>query len=206
MISALPIGGYVRMASRADETAAVLEGGGETVPGKGPSTDPRWDPDAMVPHGPIPVPADRWFESKPTWARVIILVAGVTMNAVLTLVVSTGVYAYYGRQQAPAVIDTVIAGRPAALAGMQAGDSVIAVNGALRFAGGPSSSTRYRARLASRCHMEIARGAARVTLAITPAADTSADPTTRAVLLRLAASASARSPAKNSQAGCCAIG
>ena len=61
VISALPIGGYVRMASREDESAQILEGGGETVK-EGAEKDPRWDPDAMVPHGPHPVPANRWFE------------------------------------------------------------------------------------------------------------------------------------------------
>jgi regulator of sigma E protease len=128
VISMLPVGGYVRMASRADETASVLEGGNETVR-EGAELDPHWDPDAMVPHGPHPVPANRWFESKPTYARVVILLAGVTMNAVLSIVMATGIFAVYGRSDAPTVIDTLVAGKPAERAGLERGDSVVAVGG-----------------------------------------------------------------------------
>ena len=46
-----------------------------------------WDPNAMKPFGPQAVPEHRWFESKPLMARLFILIAGVTMNAVLALVV-----------------------------------------------------------------------------------------------------------------------
>jgi regulator of sigma E protease len=84
----------------------------------------------MVPFGPKPVPEDRWFESKPLWGRLIIMLAGVTMNAILALVVSTGLFAGYGRAYIPAVVDSVVAGRPAERAGLLKGDSIIAVNGA----------------------------------------------------------------------------
>ncbi len=84
----------------------------------------------MYPFGPKPVPPHRWFESKPLPARLFILLAGVTMNAILTLVVATGTIAYYGTGYRPAVIDSVLADRPAQLAGVQAGDSIVAVDGA----------------------------------------------------------------------------
>jgi regulator of sigma E protease len=161
------------MASRADETAAVLEGGNET-PAEGAERDPRWDPDAMIPHGPRPVPENRWFESKPTWARVVILLAGVTMNALLTLVVSTGVFAISGRYDAPTVVDTVIAGNPAELAGLRSGDSVVAVDG---------KGVRTWSQLVgiiSRSpgkplQIEVARGTERVMLTMTPNAELGAD-------------------------------
>jgi regulator of sigma E protease len=129
VLSALPIGGYVRMASRDDEASAILEGGNETLK-EGAEHDKHWDPEAMVPNGPKPVPQNRWFESKSTWQRVVILIAGVFMNIVLTLVVSTGIYLSSGRRYVPAVIDSVVAGKPAAVAGLQRGDSVMAINGA----------------------------------------------------------------------------
>jgi len=129
VISALPIGGYVRMASRDDETMAKIEGGTEAAPAEEAQKDPRWDPDAMVPHGPHPVPEDRWFESKPVLQRVFVLLAGVTMNALLTIVVATGIYAGYGRTVVPAVVDSVVADRPAARAGFQKGDSVVSIDG-----------------------------------------------------------------------------
>ena len=72
VIGALPLGGFVRMASREDEATAFLEGGSEEarVPAVGASSSPTvtgephaveaktrdWDPDAMVPFGPKPVP------------------------------------------------------------------------------------------------------------------------------------------------------
>jgi len=176
VISALPIGGYVRMASRADETAAVLEGGNET-PKEGAEREPRWDPDAMMPHGPRPVPADRWFESKPTWARVVILLAGVTMNVVLTLVVATGVFAISGRIDAPTVVDTVVAGKPAERAGLRQGDSVVTMNG--RAVETWSQLVEIVSRSAGQpLTLEVMRGAERVTLTMTPEPERTPDPFT----------------------------
>ena len=146
VLAALPLGGFVRMASREDEATAFLEGGSEEkkVPAVGASSSPTiagsehavearprdWDPNAMVPFGPKPVPEDRWFESKPLWGRLIIMLAGVTMNAILALVVSTGLFVGYGRAYVPAVVDSVVAGRPADRAGLQKGDSIVALDGA----------------------------------------------------------------------------
>jgi regulator of sigma E protease len=136
------------MASREDEATAFLEGGSEqpkapAVPAVGASSSPTitgehhavearspdWDPEAMVPFGPKPVPEDRWFESKPLWGRLIIMLAGVTMNAILALVVSTGLFVGYGRAYIPAVVDSVVVGRPAERAGLLKGDSIVAVDG-----------------------------------------------------------------------------
>jgi regulator of sigma E protease len=128
VIAALPIGGYVRMASKEDEAASLLEGGNEEAKADA-EQDPRWDPEAMLPHGPKPVPAHRWFESKPTWARVVILMAGVTMNVLLTFGIATGVYTVKGRSYLPAVVDSLVVGLPAARAGVLPGDSIVALNG-----------------------------------------------------------------------------
>src|SRR3954469_8589254 len=54
----LPFGGYVRMASRHDAEVAFLEGGSEEEAAK-PSNDPDYDPNAMIPFGPKPVPENR---------------------------------------------------------------------------------------------------------------------------------------------------
>ncbi len=147
VLAALPLGGYVRMASREDEAVAFLEGGSEHAPGTIPTTGgnasgravddhsgdpergPDWDPNALAPFGPRPVPPDRWFESKSLPARLFILLAGVTMNFVLAFLVYAGNVALRGRPYVPPVIDSVMAGKPAALAGLQAGDSVTAVDG-----------------------------------------------------------------------------
>jgi regulator of sigma E protease len=149
VLAALPLGGFVRMAARDDEAVAFIEGGSES--GEVRPTDPEhpnevgangvpptvgadvhgddWDPNAMAPFGPKPVPEHRWFESKPLPARLLIMIAGVTMNVLLALVVSIGVFAGYGRPYLPAVVDSVIVDRPAARAGMQRGDRVVAIAG-----------------------------------------------------------------------------
>src|SRR5688572_25325639 len=90
ILGVIPLGGYVRMASREDEATAFLEGGSEESAAKriesGETPRPKdWDPNAMIPFGPKPVPAHRWFESKSLPQRLFILVAGVTMNALLAL-------------------------------------------------------------------------------------------------------------------------
>lgn len=129
-LSALPIGGYVRMASKDDEAASSLEGGGELTPdGQPVERSKHWDEHSMIPHGPKPIPSDRWFESKPLYARLVILLAGVTMNVVLALVVSTGIFAWYGRGYLVPKIETVVADRPAAQAGMLVGDSIVTIDG-----------------------------------------------------------------------------
>src|SRR5690606_21685884 len=55
--SALPIGGYVRMASKEDEHASALEGGPELRGDGEPVERSRhWDEHSMIPHGPLPIP------------------------------------------------------------------------------------------------------------------------------------------------------
>ncbi|MBI5600835.1 MAG: site-2 protease family protein, partial [Gemmatimonadetes bacterium] len=60
VLAALPLGGYVRMASREDETMAAIEGGKPEGADAGVTADAEkpadWDENAMVPFGPKPVP------------------------------------------------------------------------------------------------------------------------------------------------------
>src|SRR5437762_9936760 len=88
ILALLPLGGYVRMASRHDEETAFLAGRSEEKTARAPN-DPNYDPNAMIPFGPKPVPENRWFESKPLPARLLIMIAGVVMNALLAVVVAT---------------------------------------------------------------------------------------------------------------------
>src|SRR5689334_3768342 len=84
VLAALPLGGYVRMASRLDEDIAFLEGGSEESVKR---DDSELDPNALKPFGPLPVPENRLFENKPLLARLVILISGVTMNVLLAIVV-----------------------------------------------------------------------------------------------------------------------
>ena len=147
ILAALPLGGYVRMASREDEATAFLEGGPEVAPephtvGAGGTAkafdeervaghSTEYDPEAMVPFGPKPVPEHRWFESKRLPARLFILLAGVTMNFLLALVVMIGVAAGFGRTVLPTRVVGDVDSLPnaAALAQVQPGDTIVTVDG-----------------------------------------------------------------------------
>ncbi len=179
VISWLPIGGYVRMASRDDDTMAKIEGGKETEAPVDQPPSKHWDPEAMIPHGPKPIPPDRWFESKTTLQRIFILLAGVTMNAVLTIVVATGIYAAYGRQTIPAVVDSVVAGRAAERAGFATGDSVTAVAGApVRHWG--DFLREVTTRPGQRIAVDVVRAGRPLTLSVETEAREEADPVTGA--------------------------
>lgn len=172
-IGVLPLGGYVRMASRLDESAAGLEGGAETGP---PPDGERFDPNAMIPFGPKPVPENRWFESKPLGARIVIMVAGVTMNLLLGWALNVGAVMRYSHELTTRVSD-VVAGKPAAAAGFQTGDSVVAVNGA------PVKSWESFVKVVSGMpgkpvQIGVLRHGAPATMTVTPLQDSVVDPST----------------------------
>jgi len=100
-LSAIPLGGYVKMA------------------GENPEDNP---------HGA----ADE-FMSKSKWQRFQILLAGPAMNMILAVLVLALVLMQGDRVLAflskPAVIGVVQAGSPAEVAGIQAGDEVVKING-----------------------------------------------------------------------------
>jgi regulator of sigma E protease len=129
VLAALPLGGYVRMASREDEATAFLEGGSENSATQAANPKDGFDPNAMIPFGPKPIPEARWFESKPLPARLFIMLAGVTMNALLAYGIYAGLLLHSGLPTPIPVAAAVTPGKPAALAGLQAGDSITTLNG-----------------------------------------------------------------------------
>ena len=130
VVAALPLGGYVRMASRHDAESSFIEGGNEESDALKPGA-PGYDPDAMRPFGPKPVPEDRWFESKSLAARLFIMIAGVTMNFLLAFLVYSAVFVGYGEP----IVATRTVGAVQPIAGASAlselapGDTILAVNG-----------------------------------------------------------------------------
>jgi regulator of sigma E protease len=100
-ISALPLGGYVKMA------------------GDNPLEERKGDPDE--------------FLSKPRWQRVLIALAGPTMNIVMSLLLFTGIYMKGTKQPAfldrPMNVAGVLQDSTAQKAGIAAGDRIVAVNG-----------------------------------------------------------------------------
>jgi len=98
-INLLPIGGFVRMPG---------ENGDVNDP------DGNYDPQS--------------FAAKSAGKRIIVLVAGVTMNVILAMVLFTIAYGL-GEPTFPAVIGKVVPGTPAAIAGLRPGDTIVSVNG-----------------------------------------------------------------------------
>ncbi|MEP6589545.1 MAG: RIP metalloprotease RseP [Gemmatimonadota bacterium] len=111
-IAWLPLGGYVKMASKEeDPSSSVLEGGAS-----------------------VEVPPDRVFEAKPIWQRMVIILSGVTLNIVFAFVVFSGLAIKNGRQFDPTTtIGRVAADQlppaAAALAELPAGTRITAVDG-----------------------------------------------------------------------------
>lgn len=129
VLAALPLGGYVRMASRHDAETAFIEGGEETD-GLKPG-EKGYDPEAMMPFGPKKVPEHRWFESKSLAARLFIMIAGVTMNIILAYVIYTGLNIAYGKPVVATRVVGEVRGPLAAssLVQLRPGDTITAVNG-----------------------------------------------------------------------------
>ena len=112
-IAWIPLGGYVKMAGLEDEgMAGELEGGKSSVP-----IDPA-----------------RSFDQQPLWARMAVIVAGVTMNVVLAFVIYAGLGAIMGQPRlATTRVDSVYVDQlPASahnLALLQPGDQIVRING-----------------------------------------------------------------------------
>lgn len=182
-VSLIPLGGYVRMATREDDSMAGIEGGADRGSFEGAAERPAdvpealWDPQAMAPFGPKAVPEHRWVESKSVGARVFILSAGVIMNIVLTLFVSSGIFYVYGNAYRPAVIDSVVAGAPAANAGLLRGDRIVGVNGeAVR--AWDEVVDRIAPVTDGTVSLDVQRGSERLAVSVTPQATDVDDPAT----------------------------
>ncbi|HJP58942.1 MAG TPA: M50 family metallopeptidase [Gemmatimonadaceae bacterium] len=176
ILAALPLGGYVRMASREDEATAFLEGGTENSATQASPKD-DWDPNAMIPFGPKPIPESRWFESKPLIARLFIMLAGVTMNALLAYFIYAGLLLHSGLPTPIPVAAVVTPGKPAAEAGIQPGDSIATLNG--------YPLTRWEmlldtigASAGRTLDLGIVREGKPIQVQVTPAAETVPDPRT----------------------------
>jgi len=177
VLAALPLGGYVRMASREDEATAFLEGGSENSAVTPGSPKDGFDPNAMIPFGPKPIPEERWFESKPLPARLFIMLAGVTMNALLAYVIYFGLLLRSGIPTPVPVAAVVSPGKPAALAGIQVGDSIASLNGR-PLENWQTLLDSIGASAGRPLSLGIIRKGEPVTITVTPASEAVADPET----------------------------
>ncbi len=100
LISAVPLGGYVKMI------------------GEDPTDD---SPEAEDP--------ERSFSRKPVGTRALIILAGPLSNLLLPVLIFWGIYTFIGQPYFRPVIGSPDAGSPAAVAGLSAGDRIESVNG-----------------------------------------------------------------------------
>ena len=112
-ISWLPLGGYVKMASREEDSAAAMLEGGEAT---------------------ARVPPDRVFEAQPIWKRIVVILAGVTMNALLAWCLYVGLSYKNGRLVNPITIvgsvdTTALPAGASALRTLEPGSRITGING-----------------------------------------------------------------------------
>lgn len=107
-IAAIPLGGYVKFIDDANAASAG-------------SADALKDMSQAERTGA--------FQLKPIWQRAAVVAAGPLANFLLAIVVYSALNTTYGVRLPPPVIDGVVVGKPAAVAGIKQGDRVLSIGG-----------------------------------------------------------------------------
>lgn len=107
-ISAIPLGGYVRFV-------------GDMNPASAP------DPEVIANADPDLAP--RLFVNKNVWQRIAVVAAGPIANVILTFLILYALLLGYGRYTIAPVIGEVLPGSVAESAGLEAGDTILSVDG-----------------------------------------------------------------------------
>src|SRR6266850_7595258 len=104
-VSAIPLGGYVKLGG--DESNAPLEG-----------------------EGASDIPPQERFDLRPRWQRILVALAGPVMNILTALMIPLAAALMYGVPVTPApVVSRVASGGAAESAGLRPGDKIISFNG-----------------------------------------------------------------------------
>jgi len=109
------------------------------------------------------------FQAKRPLQRLAIVVAGPVMNFIVALVLLVVSYAVLGIPAPTTIVGDVSPDKPAALAGLQAGDRIIAVNGAAVNDGSVLVGDIQKS-LGKPLHLTYLRGAAKHDVTLTPVA------------------------------------
>ena len=107
-VAAIPLGGYVRFVGDMNAASA---------------------PDNDVVRNASPELAPRLFANKNVWQRISIVAAGPIANVILTFLILYALLLGYGRYTIPPVVGEVIVGSVAEAAGLEAGDTIVSVDG-----------------------------------------------------------------------------
>src|SRR5712691_4551724 len=104
-LSAIPLGGYVKLGG--DESNAPLEG-----------------------EGASDIPPQERFDLRPRWQRILVALAGPVMNILTALAIPLAAALMYGAPVTPApVVSRVASGGAAEAAGLRLGDKIVSFNG-----------------------------------------------------------------------------
>src|SRR5215213_3319847 len=146
-LSAIPLGGYVKLGG--DESNAPLEGAGATD-----------------------IPPEQMFNLRPRWQRIMVALAGPVMNILTALAIPFAGAMIYGVPATPSPVVYYVHPEGAAkTAGLQPGDRIISFNGTEN----PSWETIYGDGLLSPGHalpVVVNRNGSEVQLTIVPTART----------------------------------
>ncbi|MFH0992021.1 MAG: RIP metalloprotease RseP [bacterium] len=140
-VSWVPIGGYVKISGMIDE-----------------SFDTEF----------VGKPPEPWeFRSKPIWQRMIVICAGVVMNVLLAIVIFWGIIFSHGKTVKPITeVGFVEQGSPAASAGFQSGDLVLAVNSNPVLTWEDVDDLVFKEALSGTLAVEVQRAGAPATIAV----------------------------------------
>ena len=137
-LSAIPLGGYVALAGQ-DEEEELPEGFGET----------------------------EGFWSRPPWQRLILVAAGPLANLLLAWIVCWGLAYAYGEVEICPKVGALEENGPAAQAGLQPGDLVLAVNG-MEIQNWQQLAGRIAASQGASLQLDVARNNSNLSFVVTP--------------------------------------
>ncbi|KQW83667.1 M50 family metallopeptidase [Brevundimonas sp. Root1279] len=112
----LPLGGYVKFSGDLDASSVPDQAGLDELRQR-----------VIAEHGPG---AERdYFHFKPIWQRMLIVAAGPAANFLLAMVLLTLLFSAIGERVLAPRVHSTVAGSPAAAAGFERGDLIVAING-----------------------------------------------------------------------------
>ena len=138
-VSAVPLGGYVRVTGMHKEEfdARVAEAREQEAEERELQARRRpQDPEdrlagkrALSADEIASTPVERRYYAHPFWHKLVFIIAGVTMNMIVAFLLVWGASAAQGETVFSTVVEEVQAGMPADAAGLEVGDRIVSVNG-----------------------------------------------------------------------------